>query len=287
MVDLSIAMLVYQRVCHFFWQMDMTPQITTKIGKWWWFLGVNLMFFPWSINWVAILLGQFFCRNIVGKLEMAPVLSFLSSLTTPLPTSWLVDFSIIGWESAIPLLISYPSYNSYNSLLMLCIHIYIHTCMYIYMYIYNTWRYRFFFLIVLRWMDYTRYKKATCNTKSNWRGFFNFLNWAGSSPLSRGACVAFAVRSGSGAALFGATLLGAVGQQQKKCCLEDPKAAQSIELDRNFGCFNIEIFRDSPIDLGDLGVPWFQETTWIESIFCAKNQHLLYTLRQVLHCLDT
>ena len=222
MVDLSIAMLVYQRVCHFFWQMDMTPQITTKIGKWWWFLGVNLMFFPWSINWVAILLGQFFCRNIVGKLEMAPVLSFLSSLTTPLPTSWLVDFSIIGWESAIPLLISYPSYN-----------------------------------------------------------------WAGSSPLSRGACVAFAVRSGSGAALFGATLLGAVGQQQKKCCLEDPKAAQSIELDRNFGCFNIEIFRDSPIDLGDLGVPWFQETTWIESIFCAKNQHLLYTLRQVLHCLDT
>ena len=74
-------------------------------------------------------------------------------------------------------------------------------------------------------------------------------------PPSRGACVAFAVRSGSGAALFGATLLGAVGQQQKKCCLEDPKAAQSIELDRNFGCFNIEIFRDSPIDLGDLGVP--------------------------------
>ena len=29
----------------------------------------------------------------------------------------------------------------------------------------------FFFLIVLRWMDYTRYKKATCNTKSNWRVF--------------------------------------------------------------------------------------------------------------------
>ena len=137
MVDLSIAMLVYQRVCHFFWQMDMTPQITTKIGKWWWLLGVNLMFFPWSINWVAILLGQFFCRNIVGKLEMAPVLSFLSSLTTPLPTSWLVDFSIIGWESAIPLLISFPSYNSYNSLLILCIHIYIytHACIYIYVYI--------------------------------------------------------------------------------------------------------------------------------------------------------
>lgn len=108
------------------------------------------MFFPWSINWAAILLGQFFCRTIVGKLEMPPLLSFLSSLTTPLPTSWLVKFSIIGWESAIPLLISLPSYN-----------------------------------------------------------------WAGSSPLSRGACVAFAVRSGSGAALFGATLLGAVGQQKK------------------------------------------------------------------------
>ena len=133
----------------FFWQMDMTPQITTKIGKLWWFLGVNLMFFPWSINWAAILLGQFFCPNIVGKLEMPPLLS-LSSLTTPLPTSWLVNFSIIGWESVIPLLISLPSYN-----------------------------------------------------------------WAGSSPLSRGACVTFAVRSGSGAALFGATLLGTVGQEKK------------------------------------------------------------------------
>ena len=26
-------------------------------------------------------------------------------------------------------------------------------------------------------MDYTRYKAATCNTKSNWRWFFNFLTW--------------------------------------------------------------------------------------------------------------
>ena len=56
------------------------------------------------------------------------------------------------------------------------IYIYIYTCMYIYMYIYYVYIILsvivFFFLIVLRWMDYTRYKKATCNTKTNWRFFF-------------------------------------------------------------------------------------------------------------------
>ena len=52
--------------------------------------------------------------------------------------------------------------------------IYIYVCMYIYIILSVI---VFFFLIVLRWMDYTRYKKATCNTKSNWRGFFNFLIW--------------------------------------------------------------------------------------------------------------
>ena len=66
-------------------KMDMTPQIRTKIGTWMEMMinwGQSDVFFDGRC-WGVVLLGQFFCRNMVGKLEMAPVMSFLSSLTTP------------------------------------------------------------------------------------------------------------------------------------------------------------------------------------------------------------
>ena len=64
----------------------------------------------------------------------------------------------------------------HDTLIYIYMYVYTHACIYVYIILSVI---VFFFLIVLRWMDYTRYKKATCNTKSNWRGFFNFLWWFG------------------------------------------------------------------------------------------------------------
>ena len=80
--------------------------------------------------------------------------------------------------SARIMMVTYVDTYIHITYVYIYIYMYTHMHVYIYIYVYIILSVIvFFFLIVLRWMDYTRYKKATCNTKSNWRGFFNFLRW--------------------------------------------------------------------------------------------------------------